>query len=157
MSNFPSIEEFDSGQVTATKLEDASDDMDLFHSAQDDFLAREQAVLGDDAQFFQYPPPAPGEAAFFAGDNQGPLPPLPISPFKVSDVSDEDVHEFETSFPPIGSTVLSNLHFCGLGLTEDRLDLGIRLLHLCHRRLFQDKMNLKSSSTVLMSLDDGNG
>jgi Clathrin light chain len=105
MSNFPSIEEFDSGQVTATKLEDASDDMDLFHSAQDDFLAREQAVLGDDADFFQSArntsPPSQGEAAFFGG-NQGIQPPLW---FRVLMNPDEDVHEFETSFPAIETTV----------------------------------------------------
>ena len=74
MSNFPSIEEFDSGQVTVTKVEDGNDDMDLLSSAQDDFLAREQAVLGDDADFFQSArntsPPSRGEAAFF-GSNQG--------------------------------------------------------------------------------------
>jgi len=70
MSNFPSIEEFDSGQITATKVEDAPEDDALFHSAEDDFLAREQAVLGDDAAFFQSAggstsPPAQGGAAFF--------------------------------------------------------------------------------------------
>ena len=72
MSNFPSIEEFDSGHVTATRLEDGKeDDMGLLDSAQDDFLAREQAILGDDAEFFQSTNrPSQGEAAFF-GANQG--------------------------------------------------------------------------------------
>jgi len=69
MSNFPSIEEFDSGQVTATRLEDA-DDTGGLHAGESNFLAREQAVLGDDAQFFQ-PPPSQGEQAFFAGGNEG--------------------------------------------------------------------------------------
>jgi hypothetical protein len=72
MSNFPSIEEFDSGRMTATKVEDAEDSHDLLDSAQDNFLAREQAVLGDDADFFQSggttsSPPAQGEASFFDG------------------------------------------------------------------------------------------
>jgi len=77
MSNFPSIEEFDSGRVTATKLEDIEDEGDHFQSAKDDFLAREQAVLGDDAVFFQSAgnttsPPAQGGAAFFdAGESTG--------------------------------------------------------------------------------------
>jgi len=76
MSNFPSIEEFDGGQVTATRPEDGDDDNgDLLDSAQDDFLAREQAILGDDADFFQSSArntasPPSGEAAFFGG-NQG--------------------------------------------------------------------------------------
>ena len=72
MSNFPSIEEFDSGQIHATKLEDEDDSGNLLDSAQDDFLAREQAVLGDDAAFFQSArntsaSPNQGQAAFFAG------------------------------------------------------------------------------------------
>jgi hypothetical protein len=74
MSNFPSIEEFDSGQVTVTRLEDGKDDMNLLDSAQSDFLAREQAVLGNDADFFQSAGntslPSHGEAAFFGG-NEG--------------------------------------------------------------------------------------
>jgi hypothetical protein len=74
MSNFPSIEEFDSGHVTATRVED-DDGVDFFDSAQGDFLAREQAILGDDANFFQATgnttsPPSQGEAAFF-GAGQG--------------------------------------------------------------------------------------
>ena len=73
MSNFPSIEEFDSGHVTATKVEDTGDN--LLDSAEDDFLAREQAVLGDDADFFQSggtttSPPTQGGAAFF-DENHG--------------------------------------------------------------------------------------
>jgi Clathrin light chain len=72
MSNFPSIEEFDSGRVTAVKLEDGDASNDLLDSAEDDFLAREQAILGDDAEFFQSAtnttsPPTQGEAAFFGG------------------------------------------------------------------------------------------
>jgi Clathrin light chain len=70
MSNFPSIEEFDSGHVTVTKIEDG-DDVDFFDSTQTGFLAREQAILGDDANFFQsagdITPPSQGEAAFFGG------------------------------------------------------------------------------------------
>lgn len=66
MSNFPSILEFDSGQVTATKLED--DNTDLLNSPQDDLFAREKAALGDDADFFQSSQGASqGEAAFFDG------------------------------------------------------------------------------------------
>ena len=58
--------------MTATKVEDADDSHDLLDSAQDNFLAREQAVLGDDADFFQSggttsSPPAQGEASFFDG------------------------------------------------------------------------------------------
>lgn len=73
MSNFPSIEEFDGGQIHATKLEDGGDSGDLLDSAQDDFLAREQAVLGDDAEFFQSArntssSPNQGQAAFFGGE-----------------------------------------------------------------------------------------
>jgi hypothetical protein len=73
MSNFPSIEEFDSGQIHATKLEDGDDSGDLLDSAQDDFLAREQAVLGDDAEFFQSAAttsssPNQGQASFFGGE-----------------------------------------------------------------------------------------
>ena len=68
MSNFPSIEEFDSGQVTATRLEDGKeDDMDFLDSAQNDFLAREQAILGDDAGFFQSTDIPSQQAAFFGG------------------------------------------------------------------------------------------
>jgi len=73
MSNFPSIEEFDGGQITATRVEDGDDDgLDLLDSAQDDFLAREQAVLGDDAEFFQSAAntsvsPNQGQASFFGG------------------------------------------------------------------------------------------
>jgi len=72
MSNFPSIEEFDSGHVTATRLEDAPGEGDFFQSAEDDFLAREQAVLGDDAAFFQSAgnttsPPTQGGASFLDG------------------------------------------------------------------------------------------
>lgn len=68
MSNFPSIEEFDSGITEARKFEDG--DGNLIDSAQEDFLAREQAVLGDDADFFQSasvtaPVQEEGEAAFF--------------------------------------------------------------------------------------------
>ena len=71
MSNFPSIEEFDSGHVTATRLEDGKeDDMGLLDSAQNDFLAREQAILGDDAEFFQSTNIPSQQAAFF-GSNQG--------------------------------------------------------------------------------------
>ena len=71
MSTFPSIEEFDSGHVTATRLEEGKeDDMGLLDSAQNDFLAREQAILGHDAEFFQSTRPSEGEAAFFGG-NQG--------------------------------------------------------------------------------------
>ena len=77
MSNFPSIEEFDSGQVTATRLEDA-DDTGGLHAGESNFLAREQAVLGDDAQFFQ-PPPSQGEQAFFAGGNEGLASPVHLS------------------------------------------------------------------------------
>jgi hypothetical protein len=73
-SNFPSIEEFDGGQVTATKLEDVIDDNDLLSSGQDDFLAREQAILGDDADFFQSggasTAPTQSEPSFF-GTGQG--------------------------------------------------------------------------------------
>ena len=66
MSNFPSIEEFDSGHITATKLED--NDTDLLNSPQDDLFAREQAALGDDADFFQSGQGvSQGEAAFFDG------------------------------------------------------------------------------------------
>ena len=70
MSNFPSIEEFDSGITEARKFEDG--DGNLIDSAQEDFLAREQAVLGDDADFFQSasvtsPPQQTGEASFFEG------------------------------------------------------------------------------------------
>jgi Clathrin light chain len=66
MSNFPSIEEFDSGQVTATKLE--NDNTDLLNSPQDDLFAREQAALGEDADFFQSGQGvSQGEAAFFDG------------------------------------------------------------------------------------------
>jgi Clathrin light chain len=54
MSKFPSIEEFDSGQITATKLDD-------------DFLRREQAVLGDDAAFFQSAPVIQTESFMDAG------------------------------------------------------------------------------------------
>lgn len=71
MSNFPSIEEFDSGQVIATTIEDGGD-VDFFDTAQSDFLAREQAILGDDANFFQptanTAPQSQGEAAFFGGE-----------------------------------------------------------------------------------------
>lgn len=42
------------------------------------------------------------------------IPPTPLH-FTGSDVSDEDVHEFETSFPPIGTTVPYT----------DILDLGV--------------------------------
>ena len=66
MSNFPSIEEFDSGRITATKLEE--NDTDLLNSPQDDLFAREQAALGDDADFFQSRQGvSQGEAAFFDG------------------------------------------------------------------------------------------
>ena len=73
MSNFPSIEEFDGGQIHATRLEDGDDNGDLLDSAQDDFLAREQAVLGDDAEFFQSAAntsvsPNQGQASFFRGE-----------------------------------------------------------------------------------------
>jgi hypothetical protein len=101
MSNFPSIEEFDSGHVTATKFEDASDDGDNFQSAEDDFLAREQAILGDDAAFFQSagnttsPPAAQGGAALFDNGNE----------CQKKLISDEDVQEFQTSFPAIDTTV----------------------------------------------------
>jgi Clathrin light chain len=69
-TNFPSIEEFDSGVIMATKVEDADDDNDLLNSGGDDFLAREQAILGADAQFFQSgvtntSSPTQGEASFF--------------------------------------------------------------------------------------------
>ena len=72
MSNFPSIEEFDSGQVTATRIDYADDGIDLLDSAQSDFLAREQAVLGEDAEFFQAAAlptsqPAQGGAALYGG------------------------------------------------------------------------------------------
>lgn len=71
MSNFPSIEEFDSGQVTATRLEDGKqDNMGFLDSAESDFLAREQAFLGDDAEFFQSTNIPSQQAAFF-GANQG--------------------------------------------------------------------------------------
>ena len=70
MSNFPSIEEFDSGITEARKFEDG--DNSLIGSAQEDFLAREQAVLGNDADFFQStsltsPPQLGGEAALPGG------------------------------------------------------------------------------------------
>jgi hypothetical protein len=73
MSNFPSIEEFDRGQIHAAKLEDGDDSGDLLNSAQDDFLAREQAVLGNDAEFFQSAAntsasPNQGQASFFGGE-----------------------------------------------------------------------------------------
>lgn len=74
MSNFPSIEEFDSGRVTATRIEDVNDDADLLDSAQKDFLAREQAILGEDAQFFQTEgltgsQPTQGEAEFYGAND----------------------------------------------------------------------------------------
>jgi len=75
MSNFPSIEEFDSGQVTATRLEDVDDTGNLLDAGESNFLAREQAVLGDDAQFFQ-PLPSQGEQTFFAGGNEGLISPV---------------------------------------------------------------------------------
>jgi Clathrin light chain len=71
MSNFPSIEEFDSGQVTATRLEDAGDGNGLLDTGESDFFAHEKAVLGEDAEFFQGPsgsfPPTQGETSFFGG------------------------------------------------------------------------------------------
>ena len=102
MSNFPSIEEFDSGQVTATKLEDK--DTDLLNSPQDDLFAREQAALGDDADFFQSGQgpsqgPSQGEAAFFDGP-QG----IPRA-VQRSLLVDEDVQEFESSFPALPTNV----------------------------------------------------
>ena len=71
MSKFPSIEEFDSGQVTATKIEDVEDEGDLFGSTQSNFLAREQALLGDDAEFFTSSAPTQGTEAAFLGGGQG--------------------------------------------------------------------------------------
>ena len=98
MSNFPSIEEFDSGQVTATKLEDK--DTDLLNSPQDDLFAREQAALGDDADFFQSSQGvSQGEAAFFDGP-QG-IPRVIQRCLLV----DEDVQEFESSFPALPTNV----------------------------------------------------
>jgi hypothetical protein len=102
MSNFPSIEEFDSGHVTATKAEDTGDN--LLDSAEDDFLAREQAVLGDDADFFQSggtttSPPTQGGAAFL-DENHG-----NVLSLWVVNLSDEDIHEFETSFPSLQTNV----------------------------------------------------
>jgi Clathrin light chain len=79
MSNFPSIEEFDGGQMTATRVEDENAG-NLLDSGESNFLAREQAVLGDDAQFFQSASPAQGEDAFFGGAGQGPSTHL-LSPF----------------------------------------------------------------------------
>ena len=74
MSNFPSIEEFDGGQMTATRIEDEEETAgDLLDAGESNFLAREQAVLGDDAQFFQSASADQGEAAFFGGGSQGPL------------------------------------------------------------------------------------
>jgi hypothetical protein len=72
MSKFPSIEEFDSGQVTATKLEDLPDE-DFIGSTENDLFTREQEVLGNDADFFQAggdlaSPTCAGDAAFFGGE-----------------------------------------------------------------------------------------
>jgi hypothetical protein len=118
MSNFPSIEELDSGRMTATKVEDADDGHDLLDSAQDNFLAREQAVLGDDADFFQSggttsSPPAQGEASFFDGGNGT------VFIVCIRWRSDEEVHEFESSFPALETSV----HFsaCPLMLTIEWL------------------------------------
>jgi hypothetical protein len=101
MSNFPSIEEFDSGHVIATRVEDGKDDMDLFDSAPKDFLAREQAILGDDAEFFQATNTPSQQAAFFGGNQGRNI----LYVDAGADDSDEDIHEFETSFPSIETTV----------------------------------------------------
>lgn len=67
--------------MTATRVEDEDENAgDLLDSAESNFLAREQAVLGDDAQFFQSASPAQGEDAFFGGASQGHSTHL-ISPF----------------------------------------------------------------------------
>ena len=71
MSKFPSIEEFDSGQITATRIEDV-DENGLNDSAANDFLSREQAILGNDTAIFQQyvPPPSQGEEVIF-GSGKG--------------------------------------------------------------------------------------
>jgi hypothetical protein len=51
MSKFPSIEEFDKGQVHATKVENENHAEDLLGMA-DAFFAREQPVVSDKAEFF---------------------------------------------------------------------------------------------------------
>jgi len=79
---FPSLEEFDSGAQTETH-----GDADFDGPAGDDFLTREKALLGDDADFF-----ASGNdsAAFVDDDND-----------LLGGEGGEEVTEFESSFPAI--------------------------------------------------------
>ncbi|ANB16013.1 clathrin light chain [Sugiyamaella lignohabitans] len=79
MSNFPSLEEIDEGLVSTETPSEFQND---------DFLAREKAVLGEDAE------------AFTSTDGPG---------------ADEAVIGFETSFPPLESVSICGSLYLILG------------------------------------------
>ncbi|BFZ60343.1 Clathrin light chain [Saitoella coloradoensis] len=83
MSAFPSLEEFDAGQTTAQPVLGNDDN---------DFLAREQALLGDDAAFFNggdqpQQQASSGEADFLGG-------------------GEDEIGQFESSFPALDNPAI---------------------------------------------------
>lgn len=150
MSHFPSIEEFDGGQVTATRVEDAGDAGDLLDAGTSSVLAREQAVLGDDAQFFQATSTPQGEAAFFGGGDQG----FPHSHLVFSKSLMCQMKMY-TSLRQV-SLLLAPRYSSQLLLgyrweLTVRMDMGTRLLRPCQRHPLLDKTSPKSSSTSIIS------
>lgn len=75
---FPSLEDFDSG--AQTEIQDAGD------ASTDDFLARERALLGDDANQFT----TPGDSAAFTDDN-------------LLGGDDAEAAQFESNFPDLAT------------------------------------------------------
>ncbi|OAA64589.1 clathrin light chain [Niveomyces insectorum RCEF 264] len=76
---FPSLEDFDSGDIKDASLE----------ASTDDFLARERAVLGDDANQFA----TPGDSAAFSPD-EGNL---------LGDGGNVETSQFESNFPDLAA------------------------------------------------------
>jgi len=90
---FPSLEEFDSGGQTEAKGESPGFDLDFTSSTGDDFLTREKAALGDDANQF-----ATGNDSTAFIDSADDL--LGSSG---GQAGREEITEFESSFPEINT------------------------------------------------------